>query len=92
MVKGSIRVIGFLILMSIAVFLALGRTSQSKTSAASSTYEYKVEMVKHKQELDQRLKENSRNGWRIQSIVAMPSDNELVVVLERPVAPVAIEH
>jgi hypothetical protein len=87
MVKGSIRVIGFLILVSIAAFLALGRTSQTKTSTTTLTYEYKVEMVKHKQELDQRLKENSRNGWRIQSIVAMPSDNELVVVLERPVTP-----
>jgi hypothetical protein len=92
MAKASIRVIGFLILVSLAVFLALGRTSQTRTSAPGATYEYKVEMVKHKQELDQRLKENSRNGWRIQSIVAMPSDNELVVVLERPVAPVAIEH
>jgi hypothetical protein len=92
MVKGSIRVIGFLVLVSVAVFLAVGRTSQTKTSASSSTYEYKVEMVKHKQDLDQRLKENSRNGWRVQSIVALPSDNELVVVLERPVAPVAIGH
>lgn len=89
MARGSIRLIGFFILVSIAAFLALGRTSQTKTSATSPTYEYKVEMVKHKQELDQRLKENSHNGWRVQSVLALPSDNELVVVLERPIA---IEH
>ena len=83
-----IRVVAFFALGVLAVLLAFGRSSQTQaTSPTPSTYDYKVELVKHKKDLEGRLKEDGRNGWRVQSVVAMPSDNELVVTLEKASTP-----
>ena len=84
MTAGFIRAVAFLALAGLAVLVAFGRGSQTQATSPSATaYEYKVELVKHKKDLEGRLKEDGRNGWRVQSVLATPSDNELVVVLEK---------
>ena len=84
MKAGFIRAVAFLALGGLAVLLAFGSGSQTQaTSPSTATYDYKVELVKHKKDLEGRLKEDGRNGWRVQTVLAMPADNELVVVLEK---------
>jgi len=81
----SIRLVVVFALGILAVLLACGRSSQTEaTSPTLSTYDYKVELVKHTKDLEGRLQEDARNGWRVHSVVATPSDNQLVVVLEKP--------
>ena len=84
----SIRVVAFFALGILAVLLAFGRGSQTEaTTPTLSTYDYKVELVKHKKDLEGRLQENARNGWRVHNVVATPADNELLVVLEKASTP-----
>ena len=84
-----IRVAGFLAVSILAVVLGSGRGSQTQstnspaTGPTNSTRDYKVELVHHKKDLEGRLKEDGRNGWRVQSVAADPSDNGLVVILEK---------
>ena len=88
MTARSIRVVAFFALGVVAVLLAFGRSSQTQaTSPVTTTYDYKVDLVKHKKDLEGRLKEDGHDGWRVHSVVATPSDNELMVVLEKARTP-----
>ena len=80
-----VRCIGLLAVAVLAVVLAFGRQSKTQpTTPAPAAYDYKVELVKHRKDLEGLLKEDGRNGWRVERVVATgPSDNELVVILER---------
>ena len=84
-----IRTPAFVVLAVLAAFLIFGRGSQTQaTNPAPAALEYKVELVKHKKDLEAVLNEDARNGWRVQRVVAMgPSNNELVVILEKPGLP-----
>ena len=83
--------IRFLLLLAIGVVAALlvfGRNPSTPAtgpanSPAPSTYEYKVELVKHNQNLEAVLQADARNGWRVRDVVIGPYRDEVVVVLER---------
>ena len=87
---GFVAFLGLLALA--AVVLAFGRRSLAQTtnpSAAPSTgttYSYKIEQGRGKwKDLEERLNEDGRNGWRISRVVTKgPSDNTLVILLEKP--------
>ena len=86
MTAKPIRFVMLLAAVAFAIVFAFGRQSKTQaTNPAPAAYEYKVELVKHSKDLEGLLKEDARNGWRIQRVVTMgPYDNELVVILEKP--------
>ncbi len=83
-----VGVVMFFAVAVLAAVLASGRRSQAQaTNPASTAYAYKVEQFDRRQmkDLERRLNDDGRNGWRVCRVVAKgPSDNTLVVVLERP--------
>jgi len=79
----SIRAVAFIAMAFLAGSWAFGRSSQTQATNPAG-YDYKVEIVKHKTDLEERLKVDSRSGWRVQQVVATPDDNQIVVILERP--------
>jgi carbamate kinase len=80
--------VAFLAAGVLAVHLASGRSAPAApTVPTTSIYDYKVELVKHKKDLEALLKDDGRNGWRVQKVVAEPSNNEIVVVLEKASSP-----
>ena len=78
-----IRAAVLLVIAVLAVSWAFSRTSQIRATSPVG-YDYKVEIVKHKTDLEERLRVDSRNGWRVQQVLATPDDNQIVVILERP--------
>jgi hypothetical protein len=84
----TVKPIRFVILFvaaTLAIVFAFGRQSRTQATVPASGYEYKVEVVKHSKELEGLLREDGRNGWRIQSVVTRGENhNELVVILEKP--------
>jgi len=74
------------VVATLAVVFAFGRQSRTQaTVPAPARYEYNVEVVKHSKDLEGLLREDGRNGWRIQGVVTRGENhNELVVVLEKP--------
>ena len=83
MTAKSIRAVVFPVITILAVSLAFSRSTQIRATSPVS-YDYKVEIVNHKTDLEERLKVDSRNGWRVQQVLATPDDNQIVVILERP--------
>ena len=86
MTAKPVRFVLLFVVASFAIVFAFGR--QSKTEATNPTtaaYEYKVELVKHSKDLEALLREDARNGWRIQSVLTRgENNNELVVIFEKP--------
>jgi len=63
------------------------RSSQTRAtnSSAAAVYDYKVDLVNRRKELERLLKEDGRNDWRVHSVVAMGAyHDELAVILEKP--------
>jgi hypothetical protein len=91
MTTAKIRLLFLLAIAGLAVFLVFGRnpstqaTSPTVSPAPStpSTYEYKVELVKHNKDLEGVLQTDGSNGWRVRDVAIGPYRDELVVVLER---------
>ncbi len=85
-----VGVVMFFAVAILAAVLASGRRSHAQvTNPASTAYAYKVEQFDRRQmkDLERRLNDDGRNGWRVCRVVAKgPSDNTLVVVLEGPPA------
>ena len=72
----------------LAVVLASGRSHAQVTNPTPTTYAYKVEPVRGSREikdLERRLNDDARNGWRVCRVVAPSFNDELVVILERPI-------
>jgi poly-gamma-glutamate capsule biosynthesis protein CapA/YwtB (metallophosphatase superfamily) len=85
----TVKPIRFAMLFAVTTFaivIAFGRQSKTQaTVSAPAGYEYKVELVKHSKDLEGLLREDGRNGWRIQSVVTRGANhNDLVVILEKP--------
>lgn len=79
-----------LALISLGAFVLLLVSHSSRTQATTpttSSYLYKVELVKNKGDLQGRLQEDGRNGWRVQGFAASPADNEFVMILEKASTP-----
>ena len=83
-----VRMIAFLAVGVLAVHLASGRGAPAvQTGPMTSTYDYKVEWLKHSKDLEALLKDKGRNGWRVQTVLADPTNNDFVVVLEKANSP-----
>ena len=72
----------------LAVVLASGRHSQAQaTNPAPATYAYKVVPVRNSRELkdlERRLNDDARNGWRVCRVASPNFNDEIVVILEKP--------
>jgi hypothetical protein len=80
--------VSFFALGVVAALLFSGRSFQTQaTRTTTLTFDYKVELLKHKEDLEGRLKEDGRSGWRLQSFVASPADNQFVLILEKANTP-----
>lgn len=82
-----VRVVALCAVAILAVVLASDRHSQAQaTSPAPATYTYKVVTVRGGREvkdLEPRLNDNARNGWRVWRVVAPSFNNELIIILEK---------
>jgi hypothetical protein len=78
-------------MVALTVVLAINRSSLAQTTnppaaaSAEKKYSYKIEQASGKlKDLEERLNEDGRNGWRILRVVAKgPSDNTVVIFLEK---------
>lgn len=72
----------------LAIVLVSTRPSQAQaTNPAPTVYTYKIVPARGDRELknlEQRLNDDARNGWRVCSSVARSFNDELVVILEKP--------
>jgi hypothetical protein len=78
----------FLAITILAVVLLTGRSSQAQvTRTVAPSYAYKVERFGYgkTQELESQLNIDARNGFRVLRVLnAGPSDDTIIVVLEKP--------
>jgi hypothetical protein len=82
---GIAAILAFTIL---AVVLVSGRSSQAQvTNPVSASYAYKVERFGYGKtpQLETQLNNDARNGFRVLRVLnAGPSDDTIIVVLEKP--------
>ena len=78
-------------LFAVAIFGVVqptGRSEAQVTNPAATSYAYKVEPVRGSREikdLERRLNDDARNGWRVCRVVAPSFNDELIVILEKPI-------
>ena len=78
----------FLAVAILAAVQASGRSQAQVSNPAATSYAYKVEPVRNSRDikdLERRLNDNARNGWRVSHVVALSFNDELVVILEKPI-------
>jgi hypothetical protein len=83
------RVAGVIALLTAGVATAvLTATARAHTQAAPAvTYTYRIELArgsKDMKDLERRLSEAGRTGWRVSSATVLHFNDEVVVVLEKP--------
>jgi hypothetical protein len=88
--KWKLAVAGVLLVLGLTtVVLAVDGRAQT-AGAPVVAYAYKIEHVRSKKDLkdlEQRLNDAGRTGWRVSKVVAVSINDDMIVVLEKSESP-----